>query len=142
MTTYRALTVRQPWAWAIVHGGKTVENRSGNVSYRGPLAIHAGKTYSHRGLADRRVQDAADRRYELAVAQRRLPTGAVVGVAVLVDVHPDAQCCRPWGESEYVERGGRLRKTVFHYVLDDIRPILPPVDCAGRLGLWRWSWNG
>ncbi|WP_409188395.1 hypothetical protein [Bradyrhizobium sp. RDM4] len=23
-----ALSVRQPWAWAIIHGGKDVENRS------------------------------------------------------------------------------------------------------------------
>ena len=40
----RILTVRQPWAWAIIHGGKGVENRVRNVagSYRGPVAIHAG----------------------------------------------------------------------------------------------------
>jgi hypothetical protein len=25
--TVRALTVRQPWAWAIIYGGKDVENR-------------------------------------------------------------------------------------------------------------------
>lgn len=24
----KALTVQQPWAWAIIHGGKTVENRT------------------------------------------------------------------------------------------------------------------
>lgn len=23
----RALTIRQPWAWAVIHAGKTVENR-------------------------------------------------------------------------------------------------------------------
>ena len=28
----RVLTVRQPWAWAIIHGGKTIENRSRNVA--------------------------------------------------------------------------------------------------------------
>jgi hypothetical protein len=30
MTTgeVRVLTVRQPWAWAIIHGGKDAENRN------------------------------------------------------------------------------------------------------------------
>lgn len=39
----RILTVRQPWAWAIIHGGKNVENRVRNIAgnYRGPVAIHA-----------------------------------------------------------------------------------------------------
>jgi hypothetical protein len=40
----RILTVRQPWAWAIIHGGKTVENRVRNIAgdYRGPVLIHVG----------------------------------------------------------------------------------------------------
>jgi hypothetical protein len=38
----KALTIRQPWAWAILSGCKTVENRSYPTSYRGPLLIHAG----------------------------------------------------------------------------------------------------
>lgn len=40
--TLRALTIRQPWAWAIIHGGKDIENRSWNTKHRGPLVIHAG----------------------------------------------------------------------------------------------------
>ena len=41
----RILTVRQPWAWAIIHGGKDVENRVRNIAgdYHGPIAIHAAK---------------------------------------------------------------------------------------------------
>ena len=34
----KALTVQQPWAWAIIHAGKTVENRTQRWwSYRGPI---------------------------------------------------------------------------------------------------------
>ena len=42
----KAITVRQPWAWAIMHDGKDVENRSRNIAgtYRGPVVIHAGLT--------------------------------------------------------------------------------------------------
>ncbi|ACF01891.1 hypothetical protein Rpal_3389 [Rhodopseudomonas palustris TIE-1] len=43
-----AISVRQPWAWAIIHAGKDVENRShGMVRHLspvvGPRAIHAAK---------------------------------------------------------------------------------------------------
>jgi hypothetical protein len=43
-----ALSVRQPWAWAIIHAGKNIENRSfGAVRHMLPLlgrrAIHASK---------------------------------------------------------------------------------------------------
>lgn len=37
----KALSVRQPWAWLIVHGGKDIENRTWRTDYRGPLLIHA-----------------------------------------------------------------------------------------------------
>jgi len=40
----RALSVRQPWAWAIVQGLKPWENRSRRFNYRGPVLIHASKT--------------------------------------------------------------------------------------------------
>ncbi len=38
------LTIRQPWAWAIVAGFKIIENRSWRTHYRGPLAIVASKS--------------------------------------------------------------------------------------------------
>lgn len=40
----KCLTICQPWAWAILHAGKTVENRTWKTNYRGPLLIHAGKS--------------------------------------------------------------------------------------------------
>ena len=46
----RMLTIRQPWAWAIIHAGKDVENRSRNCSYRGKLLIHAGQSVDPAGV--------------------------------------------------------------------------------------------
>jgi len=37
----KALTIRQPWAFAILNLGKDVENRSWRTRHRGPLLIHA-----------------------------------------------------------------------------------------------------
>lgn len=43
-----ALSVRQPWAWAIIYAGKDIENRSWQavnrgLKQRGRVAIHAAK---------------------------------------------------------------------------------------------------
>lgn len=43
----KALSIRQPWAWLIVNGHKTIENRERSIgSYFGPLLIHASKRAS------------------------------------------------------------------------------------------------
>lgn len=132
----KAITVRQPWAWAIAYAGKDIENRSAGSSYRGPLAIHAGLTFSPRGASDPRILRSADRLNAPEVDRRALPMGDIIALAELVDVHPDAECCRPWGESFYREAGGRTRTAVHHLVLEDIRPLTVPVPCRGALGLW------
>jgi hypothetical protein len=41
----KVLSIRQPWAWLIINGYKDIENRSWCLHYRGPLLIHAGKTW-------------------------------------------------------------------------------------------------
>lgn len=38
-----ALSIRQPWAWMIIHGGKNVENRDWSTKVRGRVLIHASK---------------------------------------------------------------------------------------------------
>src|SRR4051794_26219539 len=39
-----ALSIRQPWAWLIINGHKTIENRSRNIAnFTGPVLIHAGE---------------------------------------------------------------------------------------------------
>lgn len=45
----KAISIRQPWAWLIVEGVKPVENRSWATRYRGPLLIHAAKTFDLEG---------------------------------------------------------------------------------------------
>lgn len=123
----KALTVQPPWASAIIHGLKGVENRTQNWSYRGPLAIHSGKRWSQRGVET--IERLAGR-YYLDAAR-----GAIIGVVELVDAHPDAGCCKPWGEQSYVEHGGTNRVDIVHLVLENARPI-DPIPCPGRLGLW------
>lgn len=134
----KALTVQQPWAWAIIHGGKTVENRTQQWTYRGTLAIHAGARWSYSGSISGLVWNAWN---PAAVPSRPLDPkafdfGLILGVVDLVDCHPDAGCCRPWGESAYVEHGGRQRRHIIHLVLENPRPLAEPIPCKGALSLW------
>lgn len=76
--TMKALSIQQPWAWAILLAGKDVENRSWATKYLGPLLIHAGKTYDHSGAVDIEHHFALD-------IPGDLPRGGIVGVVDLVD---------------------------------------------------------
>jgi hypothetical protein len=146
----RALTVHQPWAWAIVHGGKTVENRTQAWGYRGPLAIHAGARVSERGMRSELVQESW-RNHGVGDPLEALAIGCLIGVVDMVDVHvaqPEietdsgsglwaAACCgSPWAEQAYDEHGGRTRRDVVHLVLENPRPLATPIPATGRLGLW------
>ena len=42
LTPMKALSIRPAWAWAIIHGGKDVENRSRRCHFRGRFLVHAG----------------------------------------------------------------------------------------------------
>ena len=47
--TARALTLRQPWAWAVVFGGKDVENRTWKPRKPFTLLVHAGIAWAEEG---------------------------------------------------------------------------------------------
>ena len=38
-----ALSIRQPWAWLIIHAGKDIENRTWYTKVRGRVLVHAAK---------------------------------------------------------------------------------------------------
>jgi hypothetical protein len=131
----RALTVRQPWAWAIVAGGKTVENRSRNTHYRGLVAVHAGKVWSTRGQVSAVLiawGKAGYRDRRLTQDSPEITFGAVIGAARIVDAHPAAGCCPPWGEDDYHGEG----RQIWHWVLEGARQFAEPVPVDGHLGLW------
>ncbi|WP_099020898.1 ASCH domain-containing protein [Mycolicibacterium palauense] len=153
-TAVRAITVQQPWAWAIVSAGKNVENRTQAWAHRGRLLIHAGGRWSERGGQSELVRTQWARQhpgnnviqhgalpewlFAAAAAEKvaGVAAGAFVGVVDLVDVHPDIGCCKPWGESSYTEHGGRERRRVAHLILENARPLPEPVACRGSQGLW------
>ncbi|RKT31139.1 hypothetical protein DEU34_3076 [Microbacterium sp. AG1240] len=87
----RILTVRQPWAWAIIHAGKNVENRSRNIAgfYRGPVLIHAGLTAVDNEDVLWNADLFRDAMHTAPPESRKAMSvrGAILGVVDLVEVH-------------------------------------------------------
>lgn len=123
----RVLTVRQPWAWAIVHGGKDVENRSRNIagSYRDQLAIHAGLTHEQGTVAGEVHREAHG-----TEIPTELKFGAVIGVVDLASVHHDSDHGRGCPCSEWAIAGD------WHLMVANPRPLARPIPAKGKLGLW------
>jgi transposase InsO family protein len=72
----RALSIRQPWAHAILHLGKEVENRPMLRNYRGRILIQANKTITDDERAAAR---------KLGLDSDGLVRGAIVGDVEIVD---------------------------------------------------------
>lgn len=129
----RILTVRQPWAWAIIHGGKDVENRVWGTTYRGPVAIHVAGKYAEAGLDLEALDDACDRWCDENGCANHpwfSSVGKIIGVVDLVDSHmcfnalTAFEGCSPWAE---IDRR--------HLVLANPRPLPKPLPYKGALGL-------
>ena len=72
----KALSIKQPWAWLIVHGGKDIENRSWRTKHRGRFLIHASKKQ------DKKAMKLFAQKYN----PEDLVYGAIIGSVELVDV--------------------------------------------------------
>ncbi|MBL8048095.1 MAG: ASCH domain-containing protein [Chthonomonas sp.] len=133
----KVLSIRQPWAWAIIHGGKDIENRNWRTNYRGPLAIHAGKQFDMR-LDDFRDYCRGDygnpwlrmatefiNEYDFVGNE---PRGAIIGVVDLVDCIPSYACDSPWKAGPDPD--------YWCWKLANPRPLAIPVLLKGQLGLF------
>lgn len=76
----KTLVIRQPWAWAIIHAGKDIENRSWNTHFRGRFLVLAAK-----GMT-RKEYDAFVDFTTIVPGLDCLAFGAIIGSVELVDV--------------------------------------------------------
>lgn len=140
----RALTIKQPWAYAILRWGKRVENRPLHpppylLGQR--IAIHAGKSWASKALEWMRERGLAPE----ALAER-FPSGAIVGTAVLVgwaQKHAGYEYDAADHKSEGLTYDQALKALDSAWymgqvalVLDDVRELAEPIPCRGQLGFW------
>ena len=140
----KALSIRQPWAWAILHAGKDFENRDWYTSFRGRFAIHAAKgmTKSEYQSAISYITQAfvkdtlkTPNTYHLSASRtivasgelvlpdfEEIVRGAIVGVADLAACISNSPS--PWFEGKY------------GFVLRNVIVLPEPIPCKGALGFW------
>lgn len=119
----RAISLWQPWASAIVVGSKTIETRHWSTKYRGPIAIHAAK----RWAPDQR--EFASVEFTFGRLPKRLPFGAVIAVARLVDVLPTDGLKLTVGALDRIY--GNYEPGRFGWLLDDVRELPAPIPYRG-----------
>jgi hypothetical protein len=108
----RAISIRQPWAYAILHLGKDVENRPMRTHYRGRILIQAS------------LKVEEDEARELKLDPDELSTGAIVGSVEIVD-------CIRGSKSKWANRGQ------WYWVLKNPRVLAKPIPFKGALGCIR-----
>ena len=113
--TVKALSVRQPWAWAIIQGGKDIENRRRPTHIRETIAIHASLSPARDWGMPARVRNPPP--------EEEWVRGAILGFVDLVD-------CVERHHSKWFEGP-------CGYVLTNPRPLRTPIPCKGALGFWR-----
>ena len=115
-----ALTVRQPWAWAIISGRKRVENRRWSTRVRGRIAIHSSQKPEGdwRRLAAM-LEDAATWN-----TCRESPNGTVLGTVELVDCVEESD--------DYLFDG----RPYYGFVMANPRPLRKPIHVRGSQRFW------
>lgn len=121
----KALSIRQPWAFAITHGRKDVENRTWATSFRGRILLHASATMTRDDVDGFRdfIKDNRDLGGDW-LNTRSLPDlqrGGIVGIASIVDCVAHSRSLWFVGP--------------FGFVLTDVVP-LTFTPCKGALGFF------
>lgn len=131
----KALSLTQPWATLVVLGEKQWETRSWRTKYRGPLAIHAAKTFPRSAWR----WAETDAYYAKTLGKypiRWMPLGAIIGTVELVEcerveavIDNGVISVKEYAFGDYAP--GRWAWQLTNPILfDDPRPW------RGALGLW------
>ena len=125
-----ALSVRQPWAWAILHGGKVIENRSLGAIRAGGMDCRTIALHAAAGLKEEEYRWGVWRLQRHGVRCPRpddLPRRAIIGHVRVVEIITES-------DSEWF--GGEAG-----LVLEDPVPC-DPIPAAGALGYFEWQPGG
>lgn len=115
-----ALSIQQPWAYAILFLGKPVENRTWPTKVRGRIQIHAGKKLDKEGVAWIRLRGHD--------VPNDLPMGGFVGEVTLTDCVEDcdvSEDAEPWAFGPWC------------FVLAEPAPYAEMIPARGQLGFFQ-----
>lgn len=89
-----ALSIRQPWAWLILHGGKDIENRDWPTKFRGRVLVHAAKGMTRDEWESSWIHahgtGASPKAVEAGLNRDNIQRGGIVGSVEIVDCVTDS----------------------------------------------------
>ena len=131
IASLKALTVSQPFADLIADGTKFVENRVWSTSYRGPLAIHAGKGSKY--LSKSELQN-----YQRGVVVAVCRVIACVNMQEIAYRRGNDRAGRPATNAPTWDEISRHKHTEgpWCWILADVVKLVDPVACSGSQGLF------
>jgi hypothetical protein len=142
----KAITLTAPWAWAVAHAGKDVENRKTRCpSLLGErIAIHAGVAPKAQAEGKRDEDDFVwiwQRAGVLPAPGGMGPDhGCIVAVATIVGwVEGRSVVSHPDYEAEAVCHDGaesRWFMGPIGWLLHDVRTLAEPIPARGKQGIW------
>jgi hypothetical protein len=143
----KAISLWQPWASLIATGAKTIETRSWETKYRGPLVICAAKGGLSKGelihqLCLRHIDcglaplvgEALGTYTGGAVKIEHLPFGKAVAVVNLIACKKTGDMT--WSEINSQINFGNFTLGRYAWMLDHIRRITKPFPVVGRQGFF------
>ena len=118
----KALTIQQPWAWSVIHGGKNIENRNQRTrKERETIAVHASATLHH---SDKFPRGA------LHPPKDDLEFSSIIGFVDIVGCVEKSPKHSKWHN-----------EGCFGWVLENPRPLRKPIACSGARGFWEVPTN-
>jgi hypothetical protein len=121
----KALSILQPWAHLIIHGGKDIENRTWKLPERikGQRVAIASSLYESAEDWSAAYEIIEGRNLPIKIPPAvKLPYGSILGTVEIVDCVTASDS--PWFSGPY------------GFVLRDPRPLATPIPYKGRLGFW------
>ena len=121
MAIIKVLTLQQPWAWAIFHAGKDIENRRWFTNYRGILYIHAGKSYN------RGAEAWIKWKFDIDIPPKsEMEFGKIIGAVKLNGIGTQLHQSNAWALPDK-----------YHWQLENPILLPSPIPAIGRLSLWK-----
>ena len=136
----KAITIKQPWATLIALGEKQFETRSWQTKYRGPLAIHAGKSIDKDACRCEPIHSTLAKH---GYSENNLPVGVILATSILKD------CYKVLPDSAFLSNGelisdneiyfGDFSEGRYAWQLQSVEMLRRPIQAKGQLSIWEWN---
>ena len=122
----KALSIKQPWAWAImdVKADKDVENRHWRTHFRGTIAVHASQSMTRNEYDEFLYiyEELIQKPCSEVPIKNAFAFGAIIGTVEIVD------CVTAYNSAWFFGDYG--------FILQNPKSLVRPIKCKGALGFW------